>query len=145
MMATFKRKLARGWRIVYGTILGFWEDDCYTKASTLTFYTIQSIVPFLAAILAIAKGFGFDEYLENLLTNTFVEQKEAFSYAIEMALKMLKYISSGEFVGIGVVLLFYTNISLVGYIEVVLNQIWKVSIPRSFFQRVKDFSFAVLL
>lgn len=145
MMNVFKSKIRKISRIAYESIAGFWEDDCYTKASTLTFYTIQSIVPFLAAILAIAKGFGFDNYLETLLTSTFIEQKEIFTYAIQMALTMLKYISRGELVGIGVILLLYSNINLIGYIELALNEIWKVKLSRSLFQRIKDFSFALIL
>lgn len=132
-------------RIFYAAILGFWEDNCYTKASTLTFYTLQSIVPFLAAMLAIAKGFGFDEYLENVLTTTFAEQREILNYAIEIALSMLKFISSGEIVGMGVILLLWTNLNLVGYIELALNEIWRVKIPRSLFQKIKDFSFALVV
>lgn len=133
------------WRIIRSSAIGFWEDDCYTKASTLTFYTLQSIVPFLAAVLAIAKGFGFDAYLETLLTTTFAEQKEIFDYAIQIALTMLKVISSGEIVGIGVILLLWTNINLVGYIELALNDIWRIKISRSFFAKIKDFIFAVVV
>lgn len=141
----FLKGLQKIWRITRASALGFWEDDCYTKASTLTFYTLQSIVPFLAAALAIAKGFGFDAYLENLLTTTFAEQKEIFDYAIQIALTMLQFISSGEIVGIGVILLLWTNINLVGYIELTLNEIWKIKISRSFLVRMKDFIFAVVV
>ncbi len=140
-----KRSLKKLWTIIYSSCLGFWEDDCYTKASTLTFYTVQSIIPFLAAILAIAKGFGFDEYLENLLTKTFYEQKEIFTYAIQFALSTLKVISRGAIVGLGVLLLLWTNINLVGYIELTLNTIWKVNVSRSLFQKIKDFSFFLIV
>ncbi|MBA2727596.1 MAG: YihY/virulence factor BrkB family protein [Parachlamydiaceae bacterium] len=142
---SIKKKLKKMWQVIYSSILGFWNDDCYTKASTLTFYTLQSIIPFLAAILAIAKVFGFDEYLEALLTKTFYEQKEIFTYAIQFALSTLEIISSGAIVGLGVLLLLWTNINLVGYIELTLNEIWKVKISRTLFQKIKDFSFALIV
>lgn len=144
-LKSIKSGIIRAWRTGMASAVGFWEDDCYTKASTLTFYTLQSLVPFLAAALAIAKGFGFEEYLESLLKTAFAEQREILNYAIEIALSMLKVISSGEIVGIGVILLLWTNINLVGYIELSFNQVWKVKISRSLFQKVKDFSFAVVV
>lgn len=142
---SIKKTFKKIWHVIYSSVLGFYNDDCYTKASTLTFYTVQSIIPFLAAILAIAKGFGFDEYLETLLTKTFYEQKEIFSYAIQFALSTLKLISNGAIVGLGVLLLLWTNINLVGYIELTLNTIWKVKVARTFFQKIKDFTFALIV
>ncbi len=144
MMLSITSPFSKFYRILKAAAYGFIQDDCYTKASTLTFYTLQSIVPFLAAILAIAKGFGFDEYLEKLITTTFYDQREVLNYAIEVAYSMLKYIQSGEVVGVGVVFLIWTNLNLVGYIELALNEIWKVKKPRTMFQKLRDFS-AMLL
>lgn len=142
---SIKDGLKKCWHIVRSSAFGFWDDDCYNKAATLTFYTLQSIVPFLAAALAIAKGFGFDDYLEKILATTFAEQREIIDYAIQFALSMLRFISSGEIVGMGVILLLWTNINLVAFIELTLNEIWKVKISRSLFQKIKDFCFALVV
>lgn len=140
------KKKITGWgKFIYAIGLDFWEKDCYTRASTLTFYTIQSLIPFLAAILAIAKGFGFDEKLKELLTSSFLEQKEVLSTAIQIAVSMLEFTSKGEVVGIGVILLLWTNINLVSYIEYVFNEIWRVKISRNYFQKLEDFLFALFL
>lgn len=140
-----KKGLLFSGKLLYAFALDFWEKDCYTKASTLTFYTIQSIIPFLATILAIAKGFGFDQRLQELLTSTFIEQKEVITNAVKIALSMLDFISKGEVVGIGVILLLWTNINLVSYIEYVFNEIWRVKISRNYFQKFEDFLFAVVI
>ncbi len=140
-----KRIFLSSGKLIYAIALDFWEKDCYTKASTLTFYTLQSIIPFLAAILAIAKGFGFDENLKELLTSAFIEQKEILTSAVQIALTMLDFISKGEVVGIGVILLLWTNINLVSYIEYVFNEIWRVKISRNYFQKLEDFLFAVVI
>ena len=42
-------------------VRGFINQELQTKASALTFSTVLSIVPLLAVILGIAKGFGFQE------------------------------------------------------------------------------------
>lgn len=46
-----------------------------TKASALTFSTVLSIVPLLAVILGIAKGFGFQETVRQELLGYFPGQE----------------------------------------------------------------------
>lgn len=133
------------WRIMVAAAFSFWNDDCYTKASTLTFYLLQSIVPLIAFLLGIAKGFGFEKYLEQFLTNTFTEQKEVLSYIIQIAYALLQNIQGGVIVGFGALFLLYTNITLLGYIEVVLNQIWKIENPRSLFRKFSDYLATILI
>ena len=117
----------------------FLIDDNYTKASALTFYTLQSIVPFLAFLLGIAKGFGLDEYLKNLVTKAFQEQEEVTTYAIQIAYATLQHIREGVVVGIGVVFLVWAIINLLGYIEIFLNQIWKIRTERTFLRKINDY------
>lgn len=57
--------LLRQLRILFLSIQGFYEDKCFTKATALTFYTIFSIVPVLALVFAISKGFGFEKIYKN--------------------------------------------------------------------------------
>lgn len=133
------RIFRRGKRIVATAAQGFFEDDSYTKSSTLTFYTVQSIIPFFAFLLGIAKGFGFDAYVENLIEDAFVEQREVATYFIEIAKSMLKHIQEGVAIGIGVLLLIWAMINLLGYIEVVLNQIWKIKEQRSALRKINDY------
>ena len=56
-----------GLKIIYLNIIktiilavrGFINDNLQTKASALTYNTLLAIVPLLAVLLGIAKGFGF--------------------------------------------------------------------------------------
>ena len=54
-------------RIVILTLRGFDEDKCFLRASSLTFYTLLSIVPVAAMLFGIAKGFGFEKMLRKEL------------------------------------------------------------------------------
>lgn len=137
--AKTKAFFKRIYRILDAATRGFINDNCYTKASTLTFYTVQSIIPFLAFLLGIAKGFGFENYLENVIQETFSEQEEVFKYAIQISYSMLKHIEGGVIAGIGVLFLIWTNINLFGYIEGTLNEIWKVKTSRPFFRKLSDY------
>jgi membrane protein len=64
------------------TLRGFKEANIQLRASALTLYSVMSIVPVLAMIFGIAKGFGFDVYLKglipfySLLTVTWVRSTE---------------------------------------------------------------------
>ena len=48
-------------RIIVLTVRGFDENKCEFRASALTFYTLLSIVPIIALIFGIAKGFGLQQ------------------------------------------------------------------------------------
>jgi len=46
---------------------GFKEDKVQLRASALTFYSLLSVVPVVAMLFGVAKGFGFENLLEDRL------------------------------------------------------------------------------
>ena len=81
-------------RILLLAIRGFAKDKCPLSASALTFYSILSIVPIVAMAFGIAKGFGFQIFLEKQLLEKFSGQEEVHGcsdskceYRIHPALK----------------------------------------------------------
>lgn len=145
MFEYLKTVYGKGKNIAVATAYSFFEDDCYTKSSTLTFYTVQSIVPFLAFLLGIAKGFGFDAYLVHLIENSFEEQKEVAAYSISIANSMLKHIKEGVVIGAGILFLVWAMINLLSYIEIVLNHIWKIKEQRPLLRQINDYLAIVIL
>lgn len=144
-MMGIKKFFKKIYRIFSETAYNFWEDDCYTKSAALTFYTLQSIVPFLAVVLAVAKSVGFQSYLEHILSTTFAGPKEAVGYALQIANVMLQETRSGLIAGAGLILLLYTNITLLGYIELALNKIWKIKRSRTFARKISDYIATVVI
>jgi len=51
-------------RILLLTFRGFVENKCQLRASSLTFYSLLSVVPVMAMAFGVAKGFGFQHTLE---------------------------------------------------------------------------------
>ena len=51
-------------RVIFFAVRGFKQDRCDLRASSLTLFTLLSIVPVMAMAFGIAKGFGFQEFLE---------------------------------------------------------------------------------
>src|SRR5690554_5076225 len=62
-------------RIVMLAYRGFVEDRVLLRGSALTYYTLMAIVPVLAMIFGVAKGFGFEKYLEKQLYRSFQNQQ----------------------------------------------------------------------
>jgi membrane protein len=67
---------ARFVRAVTVAVVEFFKDDCMLRASSLTFYTLLSIVPVCAVMFGIAKGFGFDKMLEKELMEQLAGQEQ---------------------------------------------------------------------
>src|SRR4051812_12543915 len=99
-------------RVLYDAIRGFIEDDCYSKASALTYYSILSIVPILAVLFGIAKGFGFEQTLESEIGQRFAEQRELVNKFIQFAYSWLQNAQGGLIAGIGTVLLLWSALGL---------------------------------
>ncbi|MDR0939500.1 MAG: YihY/virulence factor BrkB family protein [Mediterranea sp.] len=122
----------------------FVSDRLMNKASALTYSTLLAIVPLLAILFAIARGFGFDELLETELQHSFGGNSEAADVILSFVQSYLSQTKSGIFIGVGLVLLLWTVISLVGNIEVTFNRIWEVKKERSMYRKITDY-FSMLL
>jgi membrane protein len=129
----------RALRIGIMAVQNFNRDECFLKASALTFYSLLSIVPTLAVFFAFAKGFGFTAILEREIQGQFHEQPEIAQKLIDFSYSMLSQAQGGIITGVGIVVLFWTIIKLLGNIESSLNDIWKVPAPRSFLRKLSDY------
>lgn len=123
----------------------FAKDRLVNKASALTYSTLLAIVPILAVLFAIARGFGFDNVMEEQIRNNFGGSPEAAEAVLTFAQSYLAQTKSGVFLGIGLVLLFWTVINLVMEIEITFNRIWEVKRQRSVYRQITDFFSMILL
>jgi len=105
----------------------------------LTYYSLLSIVPVLAAAFGIAKGFGFEATLQEELLKRFAEQKEILTHAVTFAQTMLEQTKGGLIAGIGVFVLLWTIIKLLGNIEESFNNIWRISRARTLPRKFSDY------
>ena len=132
-------------RVVVLSVRGFDEDKCVLRASALTFYTMLSIVPVLAMAFGVAKGFGFEALLERQLLERMQGQEEIARYVISFAESMLENTQGGMVAGVGIALLFWAVIKLLGNIESSFNAIWGVTKGRSLSRKCSDYLSAMLL
>ena len=124
---------------------GFGQDQCPLRASALTFYSILSIVPVVAMAFGIAKGFGFQEMLENQLMEKFSGQEDVMIRVVDFAHSLLENTKGGMIVGIGIIVLLWTVIKLLAHIEGSFNDIWEVKKSRSYGRKFSDYLSIMLI
>jgi membrane protein len=124
---------------------GFISDRCSLRASALTLYTLLSIVPVAAMAFGIAKGFGFEKRLQDLILKELSGQQEVAMRVIDFAHSMLENTRGEIIAGIGVGLLLWTVIKVLGNIENAFNHIWKVASSRTFLRKISDYLSIILI
>jgi len=123
----------------------FTTDGITNKASALTYSTLLSIVPLLAILFAIARGFGFDHMMEEQIRGGLSTQEVAAKTILGFVDSYLKQTKSGVFVGVGLVLLLWTVVNLTANIELTFNSIWQVKKPRTLYRKITDYFSMFLL
>ncbi len=130
-----KSFLLKQLRIVLLAFRGLDEDRCGLRASALTFYTLFAIVPAVAMAFGIAKGFGFEEKLNELIVQKFAGQEEVATYVIRFAHSFLESARGGVVAGMGILVLVWTIIRVLATIERSFNDIWGIKTARSLARR----------
>ncbi len=118
----------------------FEREQLDSLASALTYRMLFSAVPLLAVVVAIARGFGLDRYIERSIRSGLHAPDAAVDVIIGFVNSYLEHTRSGVFLGFGLLLLCWTLASLTGAIERAFNQIWQVRRPRSLFRKLTDYA-----
>ena len=81
-------------------VRGFQSENLQTKASALTYSTLLSIVPLLAVLLGIAKGFGFQGTVRQELFDYFPGHEMELNKAFEFVESYLAQAQGGVIIGV---------------------------------------------
>ena len=123
----------------------FMKNKCQLRASALTFFTLLSIVPVVALLFGIAKGYGFEMVLQSKLRDSLAGHEEVADRIIAFSSTMLDNAKGGMIAGVGVLVLLWTVIRLLSNIEGALNEIWGVQQGRPILRKVSDYLSIVLI
>ncbi len=110
-----------------------------TRASALTYSSLLAIVPILAVVFAIARGFGYNKYIELWFRDALASQPQVADAIVGFVNSYLVHTKSGVFLGIGLIFMLYTVLMLVSNIEDTFNEIWQVKTSRSMFRTFTDY------
>ncbi len=136
-----KSFFVRQLRIFVVATRGFYNDKIQLRASALTLYTLLSIIPVFAILLAIAKGFGLDQNLEYTITHSkeFMQYNNILQPLLEKGKSTVAATEGGYIAGIGVIILLWAAISLLGQIETSFNHVWQISTARPWYRKFTDY------
>ncbi|MCM1110494.1 MAG: YihY/virulence factor BrkB family protein [Clostridium sp.] len=134
----------RNWKVtivktVNLTVRSFMNPDFQNLSAAMTYRTVLAVVPMLALLFAVCRGFGFESLLTSELTTLVPSQEKAMSTAMRFVDSYLEQASEGVFVGVGIVFLLWTVISLLGSVEESFNIIWNVKQGRTLWRKVTDY------
>ena len=134
-----RNALYNGLKAIIMTIRNSMDLKLNARAASLTYRTLLSLVPGLAVLFAVARGFGLQNIIKSQLFSYFPGQQEVLLQVTEFIDNSLKHAQGGVFAGVGVILLLYTIFILLSDIENNFNTIWQLSKGRSIQRRVSDY------
>ena len=126
-------------KIVTLSIKEFAERRIVNMASALTYSTLLAIIPILAILFAIARGFGFANLLEDQFRISLQGQALTAETILSFIDSYLSHAQSGIFIGVGLIMLFYTVLLLTYNMERTFNYIWQVKKMRSLYRKITDY------
>ena len=119
-------------RIFY--IKDMWARD----VAALTFASFMALIPFMAMMFVIARGFGYTAMLESWLSTTFEAQPVVAQTIVNFVHNYIENTQSNYIIGTGIVMFLYTIISLMQKIELTFDDIWHTG-ERSWKQIVTEY------
>ena len=139
IFAAMPEWLRRHCEVVVYTACGLKSHNTMLRAGALTYYTLMSVVPLLALIFAIVKGFGLMDGLIENLYSFFPQSPATVDYIVTFSQNALARTQESLVALVGIVTLFWAVMRVFGSVEDALNHIWEVRIPRSVTRRYADY------
>ena len=131
-----------GYAIIRTIVLvarGFGSKNLNDKAKSLTYSLICAVVPILAMVVAVAKGFGVVDVIERQLNASFLGETNMVPTIMQMVDRYLSTAQGGVFVGIGLIVLLWAVYSFFQSVETAFNKIWNVRKSRSVLHQVTTY------
>ena len=132
-------------RILLLAAKGFTNDKVSMRASALTFYSLLSVIPIAAIAFAIAKGFGLEANLKELIFQKFQSQEQVLTFMQTEAENAIKATQGGYIAGVGIIILFWSVMSLLNHIESSFNHIWQIKSSRPWMRKFTDYLTIMLI
>jgi len=132
-------------RILIITGKEFTKDKIVLQASAVAYLSILSVVPIVAMIFGISKGFGLEINIQNELAKLMPGQEVVMNQTFIFAQKMLDNAKGGVIAGISMLVLFFTVMRLLNNVEGVFNNIWGKQTARTWVRKFTDYLAIVMV
>ena len=128
-----KWRSMRWTRVIFHTAETASSQDIFTHVAALTYSTVLSVVPLLALVLALGRGFGMQDYIELQLRQNLNTSDDVIGQLMEFANSYIARTHDDVMVGVSGFVLAFTIVSLVNNIERRFNAMWGINTSRSLF------------
>lgn len=150
LLSPISRIPGLGWtvrplKLIIYTIEGLMAHGTMDMSAALTFYSLISIVPVLALVFAVVKGFGLAENLAQNLYGLLPQMPEVVDYMVSFANNTLARTNGGVVAAISIVTLFWAVIRMFESIEMNFNKIWEVKSTRNMVRKYSDYITVVII
>ena len=132
-------------KLIIYTLEGLLAHGTMDMGAALTFYTLISIVPVLALVFAVVKGFGLVDTLVNNLYTLLPQMPEVVDYIVDFANKALARTQGGVVATVSLLTLFWAVIRMFESIEANFNKIWEVKSTRNLVRKYSDYITVVIV
>ena len=142
-LAPVRGALYRVCRIGYSTVRGFFDHRLTVRAAALTYFSVLSVVPFLAFAFSVLKGFGaYRSFIQGTVRSYLAETFAPNPALHEAVERILEFVDATDFsrVGaVGLVVLVYTSVTLVSSVEDALNRVFGAKTTRPILRQLTDY------
>ena len=132
-------------KLIIYTLEGLLAHGTMDMGAALTFYTLMSIVPVLALVFAVVKGFGLVESLVENLYSLLPQMPEVVDYMVDFANKALARTQGGVVATVSLLTLFWAVIRMFESIEANFNKIWEVKSTRNLVRKYCDYITVIII
>lgn len=132
--------------IIYLVGRGFFSDRLLIRASALVYATLLSIVPLLAVMFSLLKGFGYHSKMEPAMIKLLEPLgQQAVQAIVPTIISFVDNVKVGALGSVGFLFLFLSVLSIVNNIERAFNDVWKIRKTRSIHRRFTDYISVLLV
>ncbi len=141
----FMRWFSGQMQVFIFTIRSFGRNQMVVRSAGLTYYTLLAIVPLVAVIFGVLKGFGYEDRIEGYLGRILPHFGELPVLITAWARNLLDGTHGGWIAAVGFVIFFWSVIRVFMSIEDSFNFIWEEHRPRSLPRKITDYVAVMIL
>ncbi|MDR1671283.1 MAG: YihY family inner membrane protein [Alistipes sp.] len=132
-------------RVILFTARGFGRHDTAVRSAALSFYTVMSLVPVLALVFVIFKGFGMEAAFNDYLYDMFPNYRPMVDQIVVFIGNLLGRTRGGVMAVSAFFVLIWAVIQVFGSVEGAFNNIWEVKRSRAFARRFSAYMALIIL
>ncbi len=135
----------RQMRVIIFTARGFNRHDTAMRSAALSFFTVMSLVPILALVFVIFKGFGMESSFSQRLYDLLPINTAAIDQIVEFIHNLLGRTRGGVMAVGAFFVLIWAVIQVFGNVERAFNKIWEVKQTRAFARRFSAYMALIII